>query len=265
MTSPAELPVLLVSVLCIVWLAPKLSVENELLKTRTLGRWQMVWVTDRCRPRLLDMPELFRVTGELNLLLTWPMNLSVRVMLVVVPIWSTRLLANPLLPVVLVVSRSVLCPWLVGAEALVSLIALPLLGPLLQSTPLVMAFPNNMECRGIQLTPLCRVITLQLCMLILLMSIRLVDMLQKCGMRPTSDDPFELAELTNVMARFPLVPKPTLRSTVLCELGQAKSMPSNLMALARLAPVTLVVCPALPPITGLAPNILTMCRVDMLV
>lgn len=85
MTSPAELPVLWVSVLCILWLAPKLSVENELLKTRTLGRWHIVCVTDRCRPRLLDMPDLFRVTVVEHLLLTCLMNLSVRVMLVVVP------------------------------------------------------------------------------------------------------------------------------------------------------------------------------------
>lgn len=104
-------------------------------------------------------------------------------------------------------------------------------------------------------------------MLILLMSIRLVDMLQKCGMRPTRSDPLELAELTNVMARFPLVAKLTFLSAVLCELGQAKSIPWNLMALAPLLfrCVMLVVAPALAPMTGLALNILSMCRVDMLV
>lgn len=266
MTSPAELPVLWVSVLCILWLAPKLSVENELLKTRTLGRWHIVCVTDSCRPRLLDMPELFRVTVVVHLLLTCVMNLSVRVMLVVVPMCLTCLVGRLVLRVVpLVVSSVALCPWLEVAESLATLILVGLFGRLLQSMPEVMAFPNSMDRRGMQLTPLCRAPRLQLCMLMLLISIRFLSMLQKCGMRPTSDDPLELADLTNVMARFRAVAKSTFLSTVLCELGQAKLMPWNLMALCRLAPVMLVVAPALPLMTGLALSILTTCRVEMLV
>lgn len=163
------------------------------------------------------------------------------------------------------VTNVVLCPCLVGAEALVTLMLVDLFGRLLQSMPEVMAFPNSMDRRGMQLTPLCRAPRLQLCMLMLLISIRFRSALQKCGMRPTRDDPLELAELTNVIARFRLVAKPTFLSTVLCELGQAKSMPWNLMAFCRLAPVMLVVAPALPLMTGLALSILTTCRVDMLV
>lgn len=117
----------------------------------------MVCVTDRCRPRLLEMPDLFRVTGVAHALLTCLMNLAVRVMLVVVPIWPTRLAGTVVFLVSpFVVTSLVLCPWLVGAEALVTLMlvesVLPML--LLQSMPDVIAFPNSMDRRGMHLTPL---------------------------------------------------------------------------------------------------------------
>lgn len=64
----------------LVWtpvLAPALMVSAELLRTRIPGRCSRVWVTYRCRPRLLEMPELFRLTQALQFLGKLLMNLLV--------------------------------------------------------------------------------------------------------------------------------------------------------------------------------------------
>ncbi len=66
----------------LVWtrvLAPALMVSAELLRTRTPGPPSRVWVTYRCRPRLLEMPALFRLTRALQFVGKVRMNLLVRV------------------------------------------------------------------------------------------------------------------------------------------------------------------------------------------
>lgn len=65
-------------------LAPKLSVEVELLTIRTRGELIRVCVTARCRCRLLSKPPLFVLIGVLKFRGPPCMNLLVRVTLSVV-------------------------------------------------------------------------------------------------------------------------------------------------------------------------------------
>ncbi len=76
-TTPAALGTLLVNVPCTSVLAPALIVSAELLRTSTPGPPTSVWVTYRCRPRLFEMPALFRLTHALHPLGKFLTNLLV--------------------------------------------------------------------------------------------------------------------------------------------------------------------------------------------
>lgn len=82
-TTPAALGTLPRNVEWTSPLAPALMVSAELLRTRTPGPPSSVWVTYRCRCRLLDIPALFRLTHALHPLGNLRMNLLVRVSRVV--------------------------------------------------------------------------------------------------------------------------------------------------------------------------------------
>lgn len=134
-TSIVCLPALVVSVRCNVVLAPKLSVEKSLLNIISRALLASVCVTDRCRPRLLEKPALFRVMWDLSFRGSELMNLWVRVILTVRPSCLLEVL------------------WL------------------LHCRPLVTAFENNYVRRRMQDMWCCRLRRATPCMLMLLRAI----------------------------------------------------------------------------------------------
>lgn len=153
MTTMAVLLALVPRVWCRAMLAPQLRVEKSLLNRQTCGVPVTVCVTERCRPRLLEMPELFRVTGSLQFLGPVLTNLVVRVTVVVPPtlVLATRLLLNP--------------------------------------RPSVTSLSNRTFPRGIQFSRSRSALRGTLWMLTLLMAIPLSAILQKWGRRPSRADP----------------------------------------------------------------------------
>lgn len=138
---------------CRAILAPQLSVEKSLLNRQIPGLPVTVWVTESCRPRLFDMPELFRVTGSRQFLGPVLTKLAVRVTVVVprIRVLATLLLLNP--------------------------------------RPSLTALSNSIFPRGIQFSRLRSRVRGTLCMLTLLMAIPLLAILQKWGTRPSRADP----------------------------------------------------------------------------
>lgn len=153
MTTIAVPLALLPSVWCRAILAPQLRVEKSLLNRQTPGLPVTVWVTESCRPRLLDIPELFRVTGSVQFLGPVLTNLAVRVTEVVPPtfVLATRVLLNP--------------------------------------RPSLTALSNRMFPRGIQFKRSRSRLRGTLCILTLLTAMWLLAILQKWGTRPSRSDP----------------------------------------------------------------------------
>lgn len=154
-----------------------LSVEAVLLRTSNGVPPSRVWVTVRCRCRLLESSMLPLLIRALRFLGNRVTKLTVQVL--------------PVVPLTL------LCGVLVK---------------LLQVTPPVMALSNSAMRRAIRVTRPCRPNSPHRLILMLLTRTLFPLRRQKCGTRPVSADPLSFECLISVITRFGLIEKSTLPS-----------------------------------------------------
>lgn len=166
-----------------------LKVSAVLLNTKTGVLPNSVWVTDKCRCRLLDNRRFLVLTLSRQLPGTPITKLRVKVLPVVCLI---RVRAPPV--------------------------------KLLQVTPPNIAAPNSIIRRPITVTRVCKSLKATLLTGTLLKATRLEEADKACASKPIKDDPFVLSCFISVIALFVWTLNAKL-CRVIAELGQIKSIP----------------------------------------